>query len=138
MEKRLGNSIYFYKLAVKLYTEQINILSSSFWWHNLNCFLISKNILCQNNRENTNKKLFYLPTFHLIFSVHEVFETVAEKYDLMNDAMSFGIHRIWKDIFMNRLAPTHGTKLLDMAGGTGKYTENLGSFPSRIAKLFAV
>lgn len=56
------------------------------------------------------------------FSVHEVFENVAEKYDLMNDAMSFGIHRLWKDIFINRLAPTHGTKLLDMAGGTGKLT----------------
>lgn len=49
----------------------------------------------------------------------------------MNDAMSFGIHRIWKDIFMERLSPTHGTKLLDMAGGTGdiafrylKYLEN--------------
>ncbi|CAH0686008.1 unnamed protein product [Chilo suppressalis] len=54
--------------------------------------------------------------------VHEVFETVADKYDLMNDAMSFGIHRIWKDIFMARLAPTHGTKLLDMAGGTGDIT----------------
>lgn len=37
----------------------------------------------------------------------------------MNDAMSFGIHRIWKDIFMERLAPTAGTNLLDMAGGTG-------------------
>lgn len=38
----------------------------------------------------------------------------------MNDAMSFGIHRLWKDIFMERLGPTAGTKLLDMAGGTGK------------------
>ncbi|KAL4710130.1 hypothetical protein ACJJTC_016532 [Scirpophaga incertulas] len=68
--------------------------------------------------------------------VHEVFETVADKYDLMNDAMSFGIHRIWKDIFMARLAPTHGTKLLDMAGGTGditfryiNYLKNLGPAP---------
>ncbi|KAI5638748.1 ubiE/COQ5 methyltransferase family domain-containing protein [Phthorimaea operculella] len=52
--------------------------------------------------------------------VHAVFETVAEKYDVMNDAMSLGIHRVWKDIFMQRLAPTHGTKLLDVAGGTGK------------------
>lgn len=38
----------------------------------------------------------------------------------MNDAMSLGIHRVWKDVFMERLGPTHGTKLLDMAGGTGK------------------
>ncbi|CAK1552413.1 unnamed protein product [Leptosia nina] len=65
--------------------------------------------------------------------VHEVFETVADKYDLMNDVMSMGIHRMWKDIFMQRLAPTPGTKLLDMAGGTGditfryiNYLRNLG------------
>lgn len=51
--------------------------------------------------------------------VHDVFETVAEKYDVMNDAMSFGIHRVWKDLFMQRLAPTHGTRLIDVAGGTG-------------------
>ncbi|XP_045503224.1 2-methoxy-6-polyprenyl-1,4-benzoquinol methylase, mitochondrial [Colias croceus] len=65
--------------------------------------------------------------------VHQVFETVADKYDLMNDVMSLGIHRVWKDIFMQRLAPTPGTKLLDMAGGTGdisfryiNYLRNLG------------
>lgn len=40
----------------------------------------------------------------------------------MNDAMSMGIHRVWKDIFMERLGPMHGTKLLDMAGGTGDIT----------------
>ncbi|CAG9558873.1 unnamed protein product [Danaus chrysippus] len=51
--------------------------------------------------------------------VHKVFETVADKYDLMNDVMSFGVHRLWKDMFMMMLAPTPGTKLLDMAGGTG-------------------
>lgn len=50
----------------------------------------------------------------------------------MNDAMSLGIHRIWKDTFMERLGPNHGSKLLDMAGGTGdiafryiKYLNNL-------------
>lgn len=52
--------------------------------------------------------------------VHEVFETVAEKYDLMNDVMSAGIHRLWKDIFIQKLAPMPETKLLDMAGGTGE------------------
>lgn len=51
--------------------------------------------------------------------VHEVFENVANSYDLMNDAMSIGIHRVWKDIFMHRLSPTKDTKLLDVAGGTG-------------------
>lgn len=51
--------------------------------------------------------------------VLEVFETVADTYDIMNDAMSFGVHRIWKDIFMQRFSPPQDTKLLDVAGGTG-------------------
>ncbi|KAI4454415.1 methyltransferase [Holotrichia oblita] len=51
--------------------------------------------------------------------VHKVFEDVASKYDIMNDAMSMGIHRVWKDIFMHTLSPTNNTKLLDVAGGTG-------------------
>ncbi|EDW29875.1 GL15869 [Drosophila persimilis] len=54
--------------------------------------------------------------------VHEVFEQVANSYDMMNDAMSMGIHRLWKDIFVERLGPTHGMRLLDMAGGTGDIT----------------
>ncbi|XP_061196950.1 2-methoxy-6-polyprenyl-1,4-benzoquinol methylase, mitochondrial-like [Saccostrea echinata] len=51
--------------------------------------------------------------------VYKVFKNVASKYDLMNDSMSFGIHRLWKDHFINRMAPVAGTKLLDVAGGTG-------------------
>ncbi|KAJ1524340.1 hypothetical protein ONE63_010844 [Megalurothrips usitatus] len=51
--------------------------------------------------------------------VHKVFEDVAQSYDKMNDLMSLGIHRIWKDIFMQRLSPVHGTRLLDVGGGTG-------------------
>jgi len=51
--------------------------------------------------------------------VRGVFGSVASKYDVMNDAMSFGIHRIWKDAMMDWLAPRPGTRLLDVAGGTG-------------------
>ncbi|KAF8774523.1 ubiquinone/menaquinone biosynthesis C-methyltransferase UbiE-like [Argiope bruennichi] len=51
--------------------------------------------------------------------VQSVFSNVAAKYDLMNDIMSGGIHRFWKDYFIHTLAPTAGTKLLDVAGGTG-------------------
>ncbi|WP_317056371.1 bifunctional demethylmenaquinone methyltransferase/2-methoxy-6-polyprenyl-1,4-benzoquinol methylase UbiE [Roseovarius rhodophyticola] len=51
--------------------------------------------------------------------VQGVFGSVASKYDVMNDAMSFGIHRIWKDAMMDWLAPRAGQKLLDVAGGTG-------------------
>lgn len=51
--------------------------------------------------------------------VLEVFHNVADKYDLMNDAMSAGVHRLWKDHFMKRLNPGPKTRLLDVAGGTG-------------------
>ena len=51
--------------------------------------------------------------------VHGVFSSVASKYDVMNDAMSLGIHRLWKDAMMDWLAPRPGTRLLDVAGGTG-------------------
>ncbi len=51
--------------------------------------------------------------------VHGVFTNVASKYDIMNDAMSFGIHRLWKEAMMDWLAPRNGQRLLDVAGGTG-------------------
>ncbi|HEX8303082.1 class I SAM-dependent methyltransferase [Sphingomonas sp.] len=51
--------------------------------------------------------------------VGEVFSNVASKYDLMNDAMSGGLHRLWKDLFVRRVKPRAGEHILDMAGGTG-------------------
>jgi demethylmenaquinone methyltransferase/2-methoxy-6-polyprenyl-1,4-benzoquinol methylase len=51
--------------------------------------------------------------------VHEVFTRVAARYDLMNDLMSGGVHRLWKDAMMDWLAPRPGQRLLDVAGGTG-------------------
>jgi demethylmenaquinone methyltransferase / 2-methoxy-6-polyprenyl-1,4-benzoquinol methylase len=51
--------------------------------------------------------------------VGEVFSNVAKKYDVMNDAMSFGMHRGWKDRFVKRVKPRAGENILDMAGGTG-------------------
>ncbi len=51
--------------------------------------------------------------------VGAVFSSVARKYDLMNDAMSGGMHRLWKDRFVRRVKPQPGEAILDMAGGTG-------------------
>ena len=48
-----------------------------------------------------------------------VFSSVASKYDLMNDLMSGGMHRLWKDRFVAKVAPRAGEHILDMAGGTG-------------------
>jgi demethylmenaquinone methyltransferase/2-methoxy-6-polyprenyl-1,4-benzoquinol methylase len=51
--------------------------------------------------------------------VGAVFSNVAAKYDVMNDAMSAGMHRLWKDQFVRRVKPQPGEAILDMAGGTG-------------------
>jgi len=51
--------------------------------------------------------------------VGEIFSSVASKYDIMNDAMSGGMHRLWKDRFVRRVKPQAGEDILDMAGGTG-------------------
>ncbi len=51
--------------------------------------------------------------------VGEVFSSVARRYDVMNDLMSGGMHRLWKDRFVARVKPRPGEDILDMAGGTG-------------------
>ena len=51
--------------------------------------------------------------------VGEVFSSVARRYDMMNDLMSGGMHRLWKDRFVARVKPRGGEVILDMAGGTG-------------------
>jgi demethylmenaquinone methyltransferase/2-methoxy-6-polyprenyl-1,4-benzoquinol methylase len=51
--------------------------------------------------------------------VGSVFSSVASRYDLMNDLMSGGLHRLWKNQFVRRVKPRTGERILDMAGGTG-------------------
>lgn len=51
--------------------------------------------------------------------VREIFSSVARRYDLMNDLMSLGVHRLWKDTFVDWLNPRPGMAILDVAGGTG-------------------
>lgn len=51
--------------------------------------------------------------------VRDVFDSVASKYDLMNDLMSVGVHRLWKKTFLDWLRPRPGQTLLDVGGGTG-------------------
>lgn len=51
--------------------------------------------------------------------VEDVFESVASKYDIMNDVMSGGVHRLWKDRLVRMIAPTPDLQYLDVAGGTG-------------------
>jgi demethylmenaquinone methyltransferase/2-methoxy-6-polyprenyl-1,4-benzoquinol methylase len=54
--------------------------------------------------------------------VREVFDSVAGKYDIMNDLMSLGVHRLWKREFISALDPRPNRTLLDLAGGTGDIT----------------
>ena len=51
--------------------------------------------------------------------VGAVFSSVARRYDVMNDLMSGGMHRLWKHRFVARVKPRAGERILDMAGGTG-------------------
>ena len=59
--------------------------------------------------------------------VNSVFSEVYNKYDLMNDVMSLGIHRVWKDKFIDWMNPSHNSSLIDVASGTGD-----------IAKIFSM
>jgi demethylmenaquinone methyltransferase/2-methoxy-6-polyprenyl-1,4-benzoquinol methylase len=60
-----------------------------------------------------------IPSEEKTARVGAVFSSVAKKYDVMNDAMSGGMHRLWKDRFVRRVKPREGEAILDMAGGTG-------------------
>src|SRR3546814_2145170 len=51
--------------------------------------------------------------------VRGFFSNVASRYDLMNDAVAGGMHRLWKNLFVRRLNPRNHEQILDMAGGTG-------------------
>jgi demethylmenaquinone methyltransferase / 2-methoxy-6-polyprenyl-1,4-benzoquinol methylase len=64
--------------------------------------------------------------------VGDVFRSVAGSYDLMNDAMSGGMHRLWKDRFVRRVQPRAGEAILDMAGGTGDIAFRLARSGARV------
>ncbi|HEX8480496.1 MAG TPA: class I SAM-dependent methyltransferase [Allosphingosinicella sp.] len=64
--------------------------------------------------------------------VGAVFTSVARRYDLMNDLMSGGLHRQWKDLFVRRVRPRKGESILDMAGGTGDVAFRLAGHGARI------
>jgi 2-methoxy-6-polyprenyl-1,4-benzoquinol methylase len=69
--------------------------------------------------------------------VQSVFSRVARRYDLMNDWMSFGIHRLWKDYFVQSVVhPTAPLKSIDVAGGTGDIAFRILRFASANASLF--
>ncbi len=64
--------------------------------------------------------------------VGSVFSRVAKNYDLMNDLMSGGMHRLWKDQFVARVKPRPGEVILDMAGGTGDIAFRMAKRGARV------
>lgn len=67
--------------------------------------------------------------------VAHVFHSVASKYDVMNDLMSFGIHRLWKRFTIDCSGVRRGQTVLDLAGGTGDLTRNFHVWSGKLAKL---
>ncbi|MBF0188200.1 MAG: bifunctional demethylmenaquinone methyltransferase/2-methoxy-6-polyprenyl-1,4-benzoquinol methylase UbiE [Magnetococcales bacterium] len=63
-----------------------------------------------------------IPLPDKVHKVREVFDSVAENYDLMNDLMSMGVHRVWKRYTVHKMRLRPGDRALDMAGGTGDLT----------------
>ncbi|XP_018558256.1 2-methoxy-6-polyprenyl-1,4-benzoquinol methylase, mitochondrial [Lates calcarifer] len=74
---------------------------------------------CFSDDRSTHFGFETVPEAEKAKRVYKVFENVAQKYDIMNDAMSLGIHRLWKDSLLHVMNPQPGAQLLDVAGGTG-------------------
>jgi len=77
--------------------------------HSAGGILLVKNAVCSN----------WISLALIFCVVKKVFNNVSSSYDVMNDLMSAGIHRLWKDYFIQVLAPGPNTRHLDVAGGTG-------------------
>jgi len=72
-----------------------------------------------NDKESTHFGYEQVKTEEKVERVRAVFDSVATKYDLMNDLMSFGIHRLWKRYAVELAGLRRGHKVLDLASGTG-------------------
>jgi demethylmenaquinone methyltransferase/2-methoxy-6-polyprenyl-1,4-benzoquinol methylase len=66
-----------------------------------------------------------VPTAEKTRMVGAIFDAVATRYDVLNDVMSFGIHRWWRRFAVNLSGVRHGDRVLDLAGGTGEFTARL-------------
>jgi len=80
-----------------------------------------------DNKDRDNADFGYqrVPAEDKAGKVAEVFHSVAKRYDLMNDVMSLGIHRVWKRYTLEIAAPQPGERILDLAGGTGDLAGSL-------------
>jgi demethylmenaquinone methyltransferase/2-methoxy-6-polyprenyl-1,4-benzoquinol methylase len=89
-----------------------------------------------NNTENTTHFGYKdVPTAEKQAMVADVFHSVAAKYDVMNDLMSFGIHRLWKRFTIDMSGVRPGNKVLDLAGGTGDLTKKFSKIVGPSGKV---
>ena len=70
--------------------------------------------------------------------VNSVFSDVSQKYDLMNDIMSFGIHRVWKEKFIDWMNPSKDAKLIDVASGTGDIARLFSKKNNNLSEIICV
>ncbi len=70
--------------------------------------------------------------------VQNVFDQVYDQYDLMNDFMSFGIHRLWKKTMLNMMNPSNNQKLIDVACGTGDIAKFFLSYVNELSEITCV
>jgi len=78
--------------------------------------------MSQNTNDTTDFGYEQVKTADKASKVADVFHSVAAKYDIMNDLMSFGVHRLWKRFAIDCSGVRPGQKVLDLAGGTGDLT----------------
>ena len=76
-----------------------------------------------NNNKTTNFGFKKVSEEEKVSLVNNVFTSVTKNYDLMNDLMSFGLHRVWKDYFLHCSNIKSGDTVLDLAAGTGDVTK---------------
>lgn len=76
-------------------------------------------LIAMSDERTTHFGFQQIPEDEKAGRVHGVFSSVANRYDVMNDLMSGGVHRLWKEALIDWLAPRPGMRLLDVAGGTG-------------------
>ncbi|MBA4503320.1 bifunctional demethylmenaquinone methyltransferase/2-methoxy-6-polyprenyl-1,4-benzoquinol methylase UbiE [Marinobacterium marinum] len=89
----------------------------------------------QNEKKTTHFGYQDVPVEEKVKRVADVFHSVAGKYDLMNDLMSGGIHRLWKRITIDQSGVRRGHKVLDIAGGTGDLTRKFAHMVGQEGKV---
>ncbi|HMT92638.1 bifunctional demethylmenaquinone methyltransferase/2-methoxy-6-polyprenyl-1,4-benzoquinol methylase UbiE [uncultured Thiothrix sp.] len=76
-----------------------------------------------------------VPVMEKASRVAGVFHSVADKYDVMNDVMSFGVHRLWKRLTIDAAGAKQGSKVLDLAGGTGDLASKFARIVGQTGKV---